>query len=143
MLNDQSEAKDVTQDTFLTVFEKASKFRYQSSLQTWILTIAYNNCLKTIKHSGKMYFTVTESNFNVADDLYEEENFQFKKEVFSEAYALLEDTDKLYLELFYLNECSIKDMTIIMDKSESAVKTGLSRARNKIKSLIKESNEKV
>ena len=42
MLADKSEAMDVTQEVFLTLFRKIHQFRGQSSLKTWLYRVAIN-----------------------------------------------------------------------------------------------------
>jgi RNA polymerase sigma-70 factor (ECF subfamily) len=42
MLGDQSEAEDVTQETFLNAFKGIDNFEWRSSLQTWLYRIAHN-----------------------------------------------------------------------------------------------------
>src|SRR5829696_2707141 len=42
MLGDQSEAEDVTQETFLNAFNGIDNFEWRSSLQTWLYRIAHN-----------------------------------------------------------------------------------------------------
>ena len=44
ILRDEAAAQDVVQDTFLTVFQKAHRFRGDSSFETWLLAIAVNQC---------------------------------------------------------------------------------------------------
>lgn len=42
LLNDKGEAKDVTQEVFLTLFRKVRNFRGDSSLKTWLYRVAIN-----------------------------------------------------------------------------------------------------
>ena len=42
LLNDKTEAMDVTQDVFVTLFRKVGTFRGESSLRTWLYRVAIN-----------------------------------------------------------------------------------------------------
>jgi len=42
LLNDKTEAMDVTQEVFLTLFKKVGAFRGDSSLKTWLYRVAIN-----------------------------------------------------------------------------------------------------
>ena len=49
-LGDRSEAEDVAQDVFLTLYRSASEFRGESAFSTWLLRIAKNQSLNRIKY---------------------------------------------------------------------------------------------
>jgi RNA polymerase sigma-70 factor (ECF subfamily) len=51
LVDDQSEASDVTQDVFLKVFRSIGSFRGQSSLKTWIYRIGVNEA-----HNRRRWF---------------------------------------------------------------------------------------
>lgn len=50
MLNDSSEAEDLAQDVFLTLYKNAADFRGESSFSTWLYRIARNQTLNRIKY---------------------------------------------------------------------------------------------
>jgi RNA polymerase sigma-70 factor (ECF subfamily) len=51
LLNDPSDASDVTQEVFLKVFRNVGQFRGQSSLKTWVYRIAINEA-----HNQRRWF---------------------------------------------------------------------------------------
>lgn len=50
MLGDRSEAEDVAQEVFITVFKSIDGFRGDSKLSTWIYRVATNHCKNRIKY---------------------------------------------------------------------------------------------
>ena len=44
MLRDRDAALDVTQETFLTVFRKADRYKAQAAFSTWLYRVAVNTC---------------------------------------------------------------------------------------------------
>ena len=48
-VNDADVAKDLAQETFITVWEQLPKFRHESAVSTWIFRIATNKCLRSIE----------------------------------------------------------------------------------------------
>ncbi|SDQ01258.1 RNA polymerase sigma-70 factor, ECF subfamily [Mucilaginibacter sp. OK268] len=53
-MNDHDWAQDVTQETFITVWQKLSQFRNESTIGTWIYRIASNHCLRQLEKQSKM-----------------------------------------------------------------------------------------
>lgn len=53
-INDSDLAKDMAQETFITVWEQLPKFRNESKISTWIYRIATNNCLKQIEREKRL-----------------------------------------------------------------------------------------
>jgi len=50
MLSDPSEAEDVAQDVFLTLYRHASSFRGEARVSTWLYRIAKNQTLNRLKY---------------------------------------------------------------------------------------------
>jgi RNA polymerase sigma-70 factor (ECF subfamily) len=53
-MNDHDWAQDVTQETFITVWQKLPQFRNESAIGTWIYRIASNHCLRQLQKQSKM-----------------------------------------------------------------------------------------
>ncbi len=137
MLQHSDDAKDMAQDSFVRVFDKLGQFRYKSSLKTWILSITYNTCINSLNASRTLVSIDHEA--DDIHDLNEAEEVMLNEqriEMIEQAMNLLNGEEKLFIELFYLNDCSIRDLAQIMQKSETAAKTGLCRARQKLKTLV-------
>ncbi len=53
-LGEDDWAKDVAQDTFITVWQQLESFRNEAAISTWIYRIAVNNCLRQIEKSKRL-----------------------------------------------------------------------------------------
>ena len=53
-VNDHDWAKDITQETFVAIWQKLPKFRQEAAIGTWIFRIASNNCLRQIERQNRM-----------------------------------------------------------------------------------------
>jgi len=53
-VNDHEQAKDLTQETFISVWKNLSTFRHESKIGTWIFRIATNNCLRAVEISKRV-----------------------------------------------------------------------------------------
>jgi RNA polymerase sigma factor (sigma-70 family) len=130
---DQAEAKDIVQDSFITVYEKLNSFKKGSKFSTWLYQIVYRQALKQAAKSSK----IDEWNEN-ENDVEDEAEFVEHQDValLQNAMKVLPEKEKLILELFYYQEQSIEEMSKILDISTSNAKVSLHRARLKLKEII-------
>ena len=136
----ETEADDVTSETFLTVYQKLSKFRGQSKLSTWLWKIAYHKGIdyirKNKRHMGR-FDEIDEqlANKSIAHVAAHLENKERSQIVWDTVRTLPGDWSVAIL-LYYRQNKSIKEIGKIMGKRENTVKTYLHRGRNKLKDLL-------
>lgn len=53
IMGDRERARDATQETFMTVFRKATQFQGRSALGTWIYRIAVNRCYDDLRRAKR------------------------------------------------------------------------------------------
>ncbi len=53
MMRNREAALDVTQDTFLTVFRKADRYRAEAAFSTWIYRVTVNTCYDHLRRSKR------------------------------------------------------------------------------------------
>lgn len=127
-------AEDITQETFIKVYQKLDTFKKKSNIKTWIVSIAINNCKNTLKKNSKEVAPL--------EDLTLTYNENFSKN--ETKISVTESISKLpnkYLEiimLYYYQELSIKEISRILKVPQSTVKTRLKRAKEKLKIYLKE-----
>lgn len=54
MCRNNEMAQDVTQDVFITVYNKFDRFRFESSFKTWVYRITVNTSINSLKKGSKM-----------------------------------------------------------------------------------------
>jgi len=136
MLNNEAMSKDALQDIFLKVLLNISNFNFKSKFTTWVYSITYNHCIDIIRKEGKLKFEKEEFALHTNDidenDTYaEEELLKIKVHKLELVLDSIPVKDKAMLLMKYQGGMSIKDMCIILNKSESAVKMRLKRAKEK------------
>ena len=139
LLQDHDTAKDVAQETFIRVLDKIGKFRFKSSLRTWVLSIAYNLCMNRLQ-SGAKTNELNVEHMDRPNENEDEANAKYLQEQrfqeLEKAVQNLEPYERVIIELHYLNGCSIREIALVLQKSETAAKTALFRAREKLKTLV-------
>lgn len=136
-LKDYQLAEDAVQDTYIKAMKSYKSFEHKSSEKTWLIRIAIN-CCKNVMRSR--WFHIRQNNLDnhvekISDDPIE--NFVEKNSVSAAIMALNAD-DRQIIVLYYYQELSVKEIAMIIGKSENTTIQRLNRARGKMKKLLAE-----
>ncbi len=74
MLRNADDAQEVAQEAFLAAYEGAAKFKGQSHIRTWLLSITYNKTVDRLKKTIK-------DNWFIAGDLEKSEKWEIVEKV--------------------------------------------------------------
>ncbi len=143
MLKNREEAEEVSQDTFIKVYNALSKFKGNSKLSTWVYKVAYNTCLDKIKKNSKHFTEVAIDSFaenqlktlDNALDLMEEKEQQ---QTIQDCLQQLASKDSFLLTLFYFEELSLEEISKIVSMEANTVKVNIHRARKRLASILKQ-----
>ncbi|GAB6011567.1 RNA polymerase sigma factor [Viscerimonas tarda] len=127
------DAEDITQEIFIKVFKSLDKFREESVFSTWLYRIAYNTAISEVRKARGKFVSIdnTAENFryeDISDDIDEtamEERLQYLDRVLKQ----LSPGDAMLISLYYMNNCSIEEISAISNLSQSNVKIKLYRIR--------------
>lgn len=139
ILKSEARAEDATQEIFMKILLNLSKFSGKSKFSSWVYSITYNYCIDMIRKSKKDVGVLVEDiniygdkeDDTIDDAAIMETNVHRLKEVLE----LIPASDKAILLMKYLEEFSIKEICGVLDKSESAVKMKIKRAKEKFVSV--------
>jgi RNA polymerase sigma-70 factor (ECF subfamily) len=142
MLGDQQDAEDMLQNTFLNAFKHIRSFEERSSLATWLYRIAANEALMMIrKQRPETNLTDTSLEDDEGEDyspvqfvdwccLPEDELLSSEsRSRLDQAIQRLPERLRIVFILRDLEGLSIEETSQALDKSQTAVKTRLLRAR--------------
>jgi RNA polymerase sigma-70 factor, ECF subfamily len=133
MLGDADQAEDAAQETFVRVWKGMPNFRGESSISTWIFTIARRTCLDALKTRRKMV-SLTE--------LLEKPQVERSLLDIDALLAELPDRLREAVVLFYLEDKSYEEVGRTMEIPMGTVKTLLFRARKQMIAHMVESRLK-
>jgi RNA polymerase sigma factor (sigma-70 family) len=142
LLKSEAKAEDAAQEIFVKVLLNLSKFSGKSKFSTWLYSITYNFCIDVIRKNKKNVGVLVDDmgiyGEKVVDEI--EDSELLEKNVFrlKEVLNILPAGDKAILLMKYQDEFSIKEICSIIDKSESAVKMKIKRAKEKFIRTYKE-----
>ena len=132
------EAEDLCQDIFLKLLDKIKSFKGTAKFSTWLYSFTYNHCVNYYHRNKFRKFEKNTSNIEqMCDEVKAQTNDEdfgqlLKLEKFSEALELIPNEDKQILMLKYQEFKSIKDLMVLHNAGESAIKMRLKRAKEKL-----------
>lgn len=150
-VKDETIAADVTQETFVTIFQNINTLNDPVAYPAWSRQITYRHCLQYLKKQNReVVVEENEDGSNIFDTIEEdrtefipEENLDkedFKKTILEMVDSLPEE-QRTAVILYYYDELSIKEIAEIQCVTEGTVKSRLNYARKAIKASV-ESYEK-
>jgi RNA polymerase sigma-70 factor (ECF subfamily) len=146
LLRHPQNAEDATQETFVKIHRSLDKLENAASLQAWIFSIARNEAY-TILRRQRPTTELEEETENVWDEENPLEKVVQKERagIVQHCLGLLKPSYRELLILREYEELSYAEIFRITGASESAVKSGLFKARRamrkKLESILKERKE--
>ena len=135
MLNDDLDAEDLLQQSFVDVFTKMSNFRYESSIGAWIKRIVVNNCINFLKKRRLHIQSIDDSYLQIADDLPIDKQ-AINVEAIKGAIGKLPDGYRVVFSLYLFEGYDHKEIGDILCISEATSKSQYSRAKKKLRDLL-------
>lgn len=134
LLKNETHAQDATQDIFLKIFLNLSKFGGKSKFSTWIYSITYNYCIDLIrkkKKDGNIFSDEMEKAPDLAEEVPDSALLEMEVSRLKVVLETIPVGDKAVLLMKYQDDMSIRDISDALNKSESAIKMKLKRAKHK------------
>ncbi len=139
LLRDPALAEDATQEIFTKIFMNLARFGEKSKFSTWVYSITYNFCIDYIRRRKKQQAVFSDEIENapdvVADDHLDEELLQMEVTQLKKVLEELSVNDSSILLMKYQDDMSIREIAESLDKTESAIKMQLKRAKEKARRL--------
>ncbi len=139
MVVDHDDANDLTQETFVKVWNNLETFRADSQLFTWIYRIATNECLGFLKKKRRRFFLpINDVAAELAGKLDEGahitgDEIQLKLQ---KAILKLPDKQRLVFNMKYFDELKYEEMSAILGTSVGALKASYHLAVKKIEASV-------
>ncbi len=141
LLKDEGRAQDATQDIFLKIFLNLSKFGGKSKFSTWIYSITYNYCIDLIrkkKKSGNIFSDEIERAPDLAEEVPDSALLEMEVKKLKVVLDIIPVGDKAVLLMKYQDDMSIREISETLNKSESAIKMKLKRAKYKAQKVYQD-----
>jgi RNA polymerase sigma-70 factor (ECF subfamily) len=141
MLGNRSEAEDVAQEVFITVFKSIETFRGDSKFSTWLYRITVNTCKNRIKYLARRHDrdrdeldeTSTGTNGQIGGPMPAAPDRALEssqmEQLIQDAIQALDDDHRAVVVLRDVEDLSIEEICVITGLPDGTVKSRLHRAR--------------
>lgn len=138
IVGSQEMAEDVLQEAFVNAFQNLKSFQGKSSFGAWLKRIVVNKAISYLR-KNQLEMVMMEDNMEVADaEGINEDELVLKIESVREAVQRLPNGFRVVFSLYLLEGYDHKEIAEILEISESTSKTQYSRAKKKLKDILKE-----
>jgi RNA polymerase sigma-70 factor (ECF subfamily) len=135
IVNNEVEAEDIMQEAFLSAFRKIKTYKGEVSFGSWLKKIVVNRSLDYLK-KRKVYFEEINERITEMPD-YQMETKDVDVNAVKKAIMELPDGYRVVLSLYLIEGYDHEEISEILGISNSASRTQLLRAKNKLKELLK------
>jgi len=149
IMQNQEDAKDITQEVFVTVCEKLSELKEPEKFKQWLNRITANKCTDSFRKRAD----------SISDVVYDFDEFDFIEEVspllipekaldnaetsrmIVDIIDTLPDPQRMCIYYYYYEQLTIAQIAEIFATNESTVKSRLHLARGKIRKELERLDE--
>ena len=138
-VKDSMEAEDIVQEAFIKAFEKLNQFKAEVSFGAWLKRIVINKSIDCLKSRKQHLQELEEVHLKVVDMSYENEwsvGDTITLDEVKVAINKLPDKYRYVVMLYLVEGYDHKEISEILNISEIASRTQLSRGKSKLKTLL-------
>lgn len=140
-INNEEKARDITQETFIAVWQNLDKFRGDASIGTWIFKIAVNKCLQQLKSDKRQKEKLANYPVRELSELSDMDlEAKEKRKLLYDCIAELPEADRLLIGL-YLEDLPQDKISEIMGISHSNVRVKIHRIKSFLTEKVKKNGK--
>ncbi|AAZ26993.1 MULTISPECIES: RNA polymerase sigma factor SigX [Colwellia] len=136
LLNNQSDAEDVVQETIIKILTHLKDFKWAVSFKAWLFKIAHNECINKIR--DRRWDTLEQNDEYLENIIAPEHNHQDLATALSALMVNLSFVDRNIMLLRYRTELEFQEIADICNLKLSAVKMRHKRVIEFLKGQLKE-----
>ena len=134
----RTDAEDVLQDAFISAFQSLSTLREDVTFGAWLKKIVVNKALNHMQKSKKDWMLVEEINEESKIEWNEESEPIYSIEAVQKTMNYLPSGFRTVLSLYLFEGYDHKEISEILGITESTSKSQYKRAKDKLKTMLRE-----
>lgn len=126
LLREDADCSDAISAAIVKAFSKIDTLREDAYAKTWLIRILLNECYTILRQKTRV---VSLEDYTLPEEVPRESDY-------SELYEALErlpEPSRLCISLYYMEGYNVREIAELLDMSETAVKSRLSRSREKLR----------
>ena len=143
LMKKPEEAEEMAQDTFIKAFQKLDSYEGKSKFSTWLYSITYNGCISELRKRRIEFRSIEDRQISDQDeqkmyDYYTETKKEDQEKYLNLALEKLPEDDQILVTLYYYENQSMDEISMITGLTVSNIKVKIHRARKKMYELLHE-----
>ena len=137
--SDNSSAKDLVQEVFISLIDAPEKFNAEKKFSTWIYVVTTNKCKQYLRNNTNRKRILKQ--LGQENEIFtQKENLDTKqlKEKVTFIHESLSEKEQMIYKLRFEQELSIKEIATILNLPEGSVKSGIFYLLKKYTNHLKE-----
>ena len=140
MIKDDTIAQDVMQEAFIKAFKKIDTYNGKATFGSWLKRIVINQSLDWIKKQKLDTIELNEQYVTLTEDESWDVNSRISIKTIYNCIEQLPNRCKNVVKLYLLEGYDHQEVAQILQISEVASRSQLSRGKNRLKELLKQTN---
>ncbi|MCF7801355.1 MAG: RNA polymerase sigma factor [Candidatus Marinimicrobia bacterium] len=138
MVNDQADAQDILQDTFVRVWEKIRSFKGNASLKTWVFRIAMNLSYTHLKRRRRWVALESLTHRTMDPGPAEETELKFRKDRLADALDTLTPRQRAVVVARIYQDLPFQEVARAVGCSVNAAKVHFHDGKKRLETYFKE-----
>lgn len=150
IVGQRQEAEDITQEVFITVYEKLYQFDTSKNFAPWIYRIASNTSISALRKKKKVVMLNFDETFGSHNEInqassYIDPQLLFERkelqEEISSAIMMLPESYRVIITMRYQMDLDNREISDILEISKENVEVRIHRARKALRKIILQNRE--
>jgi len=137
-LKNSDDAEDVLQESFIKAFQRIHQFKGEVTFGAWLKRIVVNGSIDFLKSKHQKTIELDEGYMHIADDESWEVDEMISINEVKNTIEELPEKYKYVVQLFLVEGYDHKEISEILEISETASRTRLLRGKNYLKEALSE-----
>ncbi|MRT93091.1 RNA polymerase sigma factor [Ancylomarina sp. 16SWW S1-10-2] len=143
IIGNREDAEEITQDAFLKAYQALDSYKGESKFSTWLYRIIYNASISKMRKK-KLDQVSIDDNYNASVSIKSTQSAlqsltnKEQKLYINRALNKMNADEKTIINLFYLEENSVSELSDITGLSVANVKVKLHRSRKKLYGILEQ-----
>lgn len=133
-MKNTADAEDIFQEVFIRWMQHRKEFESEQHEKAWLIRVTINLCKNALTSSWRK--RTEQFDEKLENTLSYEDTVEEGSDVL-QAIEKLPEKYRVVIHLFYYEELSIAEIGQVLQEKESTIRTQLTRARRKLKHMLK------